>query len=196
MENLYLWLVFAALVVLTAVVMFFASRSVSRHNKQTREALAEIKRLKALKDEYQNLTSEQARSAEPSELLDGCYAVLEAKLEAADDADKLFSELPESQQNIYALYCFLEDCEQSLSFYFKNNDTVLQQKAVPSVKAIGYAEILPAVEAVSAMYDETREDVSLDDKDIAQADSEFENLFSKEKFLLLTKDYIAENSAI
>ena len=52
MEYWYLWLIFAALVIITAVVIVFAGKAVSARNEQTREIMAQLDRLKALKDKY------------------------------------------------------------------------------------------------------------------------------------------------
>ena len=107
MEYWYLWLILAGLVIITAVVIVFAGRSVSAHNEQTKEIMARLERLKEMKDKYKDLTPEKVENAEAEELFEGVNAVLQAKIEKADDGDKAFSEFNDEQKIIYTLNCFI-----------------------------------------------------------------------------------------
>ena len=81
MEYWYLWLIFAALVIITAVVIVFAGKAVSARNEQTKEIMAQLDRLKALKDKYTDLTVEKVENADPEELLEGVCTVLQVKID-------------------------------------------------------------------------------------------------------------------
>ncbi|MBE6827518.1 MAG: hypothetical protein E7514_02750 [Ruminococcaceae bacterium] len=192
MEYWYLWLIFAVLVIVTAVVIVFASRAVSSHNAETRRMYAEIDRLKKLKDKYKNLDRDLALSSEPAELLEGVNAVLQAKIEGAENAEAEFDTFGEEAKNLYTLKYFLEDSSRALSFFFKNNGAVLTKRAVPSLEAIGYTDILDTVKRQSEMYDSDNEDVSLDYKEAENLDNEFRIRFSETEFLNSVKQYICQ----
>lgn len=194
MDYWYLWLLLAVLAVLTVIVIFFASRAVSRHNAETKKQLDEIKRMKALKDKYKNISADGLKSADASEVLAGHFAVIEAKLESADNPEERFEELSAVEKNIYVLYCFCEDCSVSLSFFFKNNENSFAALITDALDKIGYKEILPLVQEEMTMFDEDNEDVSIDADKIKVCDEKFQSVFSQGRLHSLTKEYIIKNS--
>lgn len=193
MENWYLWLIFAGLVAVTAVVVVLAGKSVSSHNEQTREFMSRLERLKEMKDKYKDLTVEKVKNAEPEELFEGLNAVLQAKIEKADDGDTAFSEFNNEQKIIYALNCFINEIPDGLSMFFSEYTSQITDLIIPALTAIDAKEILPLVKAEFEMYDDSNESVSFDKNLKANIDSDFADVFSKEKLLIEIKNFVKDN---
>lgn len=192
-EYWYLWLVFAALVVLTAVITVFAGKALSSHNAETKRLLAEIDRLKALKDKFKDLSSEKAENADSKELLEGVTAVLQAKVEKADDGEAEFSSFNEAQKYIYTLNYFAEDAADSLSFFFKNNGPELTDVILPALEAIGAENITPFVRSEHDMFDENNEAASIDSVLLEENDKKFAKLYIEKELCDKVKNYIKSN---
>lgn len=126
MEYWYLWLIFAALVIITAVVIVFAGKAVSARNEQTKEIMAQLDRLKALKDKYTDLTVEKVENADPEELLEGVCTVLQVKIDKSDDPDAEFAAFNEDQKTIYVLHCFISEYNSELSSFFSDTQATFQ----------------------------------------------------------------------
>lgn len=193
MEYWYLWLIFAGLVAVTAVVVVLAGKSVSSHNEQTREFMSRLERLKEMKDKYKDLTVEKVENAEPEELFEGLNAVLQAKIEKADDGDTAFSEFNNEQKIIYALNCFINEIPDGLSMFFSEYTSQITDLIIPALTAIDAKEILPLVKAEFEMYDDSNESVSFDKNLKANIDSDFADVFSKEKLLIEIKNFVKNN---
>ena len=193
MEYWYLWLIFAGLVAVTAVVVVLAGKSVSSHNEQTREFMSRLERLKEMKDKYKDLTVEKVENAEPEELFEGLNAVLQAKIEKADDGDTAFSEFNNEQKIIYALNCFINEIPDGLSMFFSEYTSQITDLIIPALTAIDAKEILPLVKAEFEMYDDSNESVSFDKNLKATIDSDFADVFSKEKLLIEIKNFVKNN---
>ncbi len=193
MEYWYLWLIFAGLVAVTAVVVVLAGKSVSSHNEQTREFMSRLERLKEMKDKYKDLTVEKVKNAEPEELFEGLNAVLQAKIEKADDGDTAFSEFNNEQKIIYALNCFINEIPDGLSMFFSEYTSQITDLIIPALTVIDAKEILPLVKAEFEMYDDSNESVSFDKNLKANIDSDFADVFSKEKLLIEIKNFIKDN---
>ena len=193
MEYWYLWLIFAGLVAVTAVVVVLAGKSVSSHNEQTREFMSRLERLKEMKDKYKDLTVEKVKNAEPEELFEGLNAVLQAKIEKADDGDTAFSEFNNEQKIIYALNCFINEIPDGLSMFFSEYTSQITDLIIPALTVIDAKEILPLVKAEFEMYDDSNESVSFDKNLKANIDSDFADIFSKEKLLIEIKNFIKDN---
>lgn len=193
MEYWYLWLIFAGLVAVTAVVVVLAGKSVSSHNEQTREFMSRLERLKEMKDKYKDLTVEKVENAEPEELFEGLNAVLQAKIEKADDGDTAFSEFNNEQKIIYALNCFINEIPDGLSMFFSEYTSQITDLIIPALTAIDAKEILPLVKAEFEMYDDSNESVSFDKNLKANIDSDFADVFSKEKLLIEIKNFVKDN---
>ncbi len=193
MEYWYLWLIFAGLVAVTAVVVVLAGKSVSSHNEQTREFMSRLERVKEMKDKYKDLTVEKVENAEPEELFEGLNAVLQAKIEKADDGDTAFSEFNNEQKIIYALNCFINEIPDGLSMFFSEYTSQITDLIIPALTAIDAKEILPLVKAEFEMYDDSNESVSFDKNLKANIDSDFADVFSKEMLLIEIKNFVKDN---
>ena len=193
MEYWYLWLILAGLVIITAVVIVFAGRSVSAHNEQTKEIMARLERLKEMKDKYKDLTPEKVENAEAEELFEGVNAVLQAKIEKADDGDKAFSEFNDEQKIIYTLNCFIPEVSDGLSVFFNEYTTEITDIIVPALTRVGADDLLPLVKSEYEMYDDRNEEVSFDRDTKEKTDSDFADIYSKEKLLEEIKVFIKNN---
>ena len=193
MEYWYLWLILAALVIITAVVIVFAGKSVSAHNEQTKEIMARLERLKEMKDKYKDLTPEKVENAEAGKLFEGVNAVLQAKIEKADDGDKAFAEFNDEQKIIYTLNCFIPEVEDGLSMFFNEYTSEITDIIVPALTRVGADDLLPLVKAEYEMYDDRNEEVSFDRDIKEKSDSDFADIYSKEKLLEEIKQFIKNN---
>lgn len=193
MEYWYLWLILAGLVIITAVVIVFAGRSVSAHNEQTKEIMARLERLKEMKDKYKDLTPEKVENVEAEELFEGVNAVLQAKIEKADDGDKAFSEFNDEQKIIYTLNCFIPEVSDGLSMFFNEYTNEITDIIVPALTRVGADDLLPLVKSEYEMYDDRNEDVSFDRDTKEKNDSDFADIYSKEKLLEEIKEFIKNN---
>lgn len=194
-EYWYLWLVFAVLVVVTAVVIVFASKAVSSHNEETKRILAELDRLKALKDKYKDLTPEKVEAAESKELLDGVNAVLQARIEKAEDdkVDAEFASFNNAQKNVYVLSLFIEDACENLSSYFDDFNIEFAKILLSALETVGAKDILALAEKEFEMFDDNNENVSLDKGLIKKTDEEFAEIYSENRLLEQIKTYIKNN---
>lgn len=193
MEYWYLWLILAGLVIITAIVIVFAGRSVSAHNEQTKEIMARLERLKEMKDKYKDLTPEKVENADAEELFEGVNAVLQAKIEKADDGDKAFSEFNDEQKIIYTLNCFIPEVSDGLSMFFNEYTSEITDIIVPALTRVGADDLLPLVKSEYEMYDDRNEEVSFDRDTKEKNDSDFADIYSKEKLLKEIKEFIKNN---
>ncbi len=194
MEYWYLWVAFALLVVVTVIVLKKASASLSLHNNDRQALIKELQRLKELKDKFSDLTDEKIDSAEPSELLQGVTAVLQAKVEKSENPNAVFNSFNEAQKNVYTLNYFIEDVRESLSFFFKNNGEPLISVAHGALLEAGCEELSELCKAEFSMYDENNEEVSLSEEKLRETDTLFNEAYSEEKLLKKIKAYIKENA--
>ncbi len=191
MEYWYLWAIFVVLCIVTAFVLKKASKALRLHNDDQKRMFDEIERLKTLKTQFQNADGETVRAADPGLLLAGAYAVLQAELERAENPNARFAAMCSARQYVYALSCFLEDTEENLTFFFKNNCEPILHLAVDALDAVGAENISEIVRREYAMFDENNETVSLDTERFSEFDAEFTESFDKPRLLKQVKQYIA-----
>ena len=105
MEYWYLWLIFIVLCAVTAFVLKKASAALQQHNSDTKQMYDEIERLKTLKDKYKNADAQQIAEAPAEELLAGMCAVLQAKIERAENANACFCAFsaPQGAKRCYSI---------------------------------------------------------------------------------------------
>lgn len=191
MEYWYLWLIFAALVVITAVVIMFAGKAVSARNEQTKEIMAQIDRLKALKDKYTDLTVEKVENADPEELLEGVCTVLQVKIDKSDDPDAEFAAFNEDQKTIYVLHCFISEYNSELSSFFSDYTSDFSGHLV--VAAFLVPEYHPFISTEFGLYSDSDCGAPFDKELKDKTDAEFDKIYSKEKFLEAAKTFIKDN---
>lgn len=191
MEYWYLWLIFAALVVITAVVIMFAGKAVSARNEQTKEIMAQLDRLKALKDKYSDLTVEKVENADPEELLEGVCTVLQVKIDKSDDPDAEFAAFNEDQKTIYVLHCFISEYNSELSSFFSDYTSDFSGHLV--VAAFLVPEYHPFISTEFGLYSDSDCGAPFDKELKDKTDAEFDKIYSKEKFLETAKTFIKDN---
>lgn len=191
MEYWYLWLIFAALVVITAVVIAFAGKAVSARNEQTKEIMAQLDRLKALKDKYTDLTVEKVENADPEELLEGVCTVLQVKIDKSDDPDAEFAAFNEDQKTIYVLHCFISEYNSELSSFFSDYTSDFSGHLV--VAAFLVPEYHPFISTEFGLYSDSDCGAPFDKELKDKTDAEFDKIYSKEKFLKAAKTFIKDN---
>lgn len=185
----------AALVVLCAVVLYFAIRATVRHNKNFREDEAKIIRMKKLKETFENLSAETIKKAESEDLLEGVALHYQLRIQKHEDIEKAFRELPLCARYIYVLDIFTSEGAVPSEFY-KNNGNILRELFVPALEAIGESKLSEIVLPLSRMYDPKDEMASIDNSVIKKADEKFAQAYGSEEFKLKAADYIrsqAEN---
>ena len=146
MDYWYLWVIFALLCVLTVFVLRKASAALCSSSAERERVEAELKRLKQLKDTYQNVSAEIVDAAEPRELLEGANAVLQAKVEKAADAEACFATFTDAQKYMYTLLYYLEDSRENAVFFLRNNGEPLLGTAAPALAAIGEKTLAAALD--------------------------------------------------
>lgn len=194
MEFWYLWVVFAVLCVATVFVILKASKALRGHNEETKRTYAQIERLTALKADFRGASAEKVHSAEAVCVLDGAFAVLQAKLENDADPDRCFAEMNEPQQNIYTLYWLVQDVQTSLSFFFKNNGEPLRAFCPRALNAVGAPELGKIADEMYAMFDETNEEASLEPAKLDTLDAAFAKALDRSALLARVQNYAAEHA--
>ena len=194
MEFWYLWVVFAVLCVATVFVILKASKALRGHNEETKRTYAQIERLTALKADFRGASAEKVRGEDAAHVLDGAFAVLQAKLENDADPDRCFAEMNEPQQNIYTLYWLVQDVQTSLSFFFKNNGEPLRAFCQRALHAVGANTLGKAAEEMYAMFDETNEEASLEPAKLDTLDAAFAKALDRSALLVRVQSYAAEHA--
>lgn len=191
----YLWLICAVLAVVTVVGIIFAARAAHSHNEEVKKQLEELKRLKLLKDKYKSFDKEMLEGADKSEVLEGTMAVLQSRIEKADDAEAEFAAFNEPQKYIYTLNYFLEDVEaEGLAFFFNNNGDELRSVAADALTAVGYESAASPVNSIWKMFDDTCVNSPMDLETLDRTDEQFASTFDKQVLLAKIKDYIITNA--
>lgn len=193
MEYWYLWVIFAVLCVATALVLRKASGALRSHKDEQEKAFREIEHYKALKEEFRDADEQKVRAADPETVLTGMYAILEARIQRADNPDACFLSMTDAGQNIYTMHYFLEDIKEGLSHFFHYNGEPLRAVPVRALEAIGETALAEITRDMYAMFDESREDVSLDTQMQAEYDRRFAESFDRARVLEHCKQYIADN---
>ena len=97
----YLVIVFVIVCAVTAVIMYFAARAYSRHQRDYKNQEKEIKRLLELKEKYQTLSESVIMSAQDNELLEGTALSYQLVLQKIDDNEAAFEEMSDCKKDIY-----------------------------------------------------------------------------------------------
>lgn len=192
-EYWYMWLVLAVLVAVLVLVIRRASKTAKKRSEIMKQQRENMERFKYLNDKYKNLDKELAEAADAKELAEGVTTVLQYRLEKSQNPDEEFKNAEQWKREVYALYYFDEDCQTSLSFFFKNNGEPLPSVAVKGLKSIGVDKIYPTVAQMYSMYDENNESVSLDKSKVEELDKKFTEIFDREAYFELIRKYIIHN---
>lgn len=191
----YLWLLLLVVSAL-AVFVWIKAMSASRERREKLKKEAEIwKKDYELRQEFKTLSSEKLNSTQKNKILSGVCMNIQIELEAASDINNAFLELPQEKKHIYCLEYFDEDASKALSLFFKNNGSPLTDYIIESVKAVGYNELLPFLEAIYPMYDDDS-DTSIDYAVIEKTDDKFKEVYNSNKLYDLVAEYVKQNKEI
>lgn len=191
----YLWVLLLVVSVLAIFVCIKAS-SASRIRREKLKKEAEIwKKDYELRQEFRTLTSEKLNSTDSNKMLSGVCMNIQIALENAPDMNEAFSMLPNEKKYIYCLEYFDEDASKSLSTFFKNNGSPLTDFVTDAIKAVGYNELLPLVEALYPMYDDNTA-TSIDYSVIEKTDDKFKEIYEQNKLYDLVTKYVKANKQI
>lgn len=195
MQNYgYLLGILAAVIVIFAVVLYFAAKAYSKHMRAYRSEEAELKRLTALKEKYRPFEVETIKNAPAEEILEGVALVYQVYLQKKDDMEKEFLLLKEEQQLIYVLDVFVSD--GSLKVFFAENTNILRSRIVPALRLVGLTEEAERAEKIRKMYDVTEEEASLSEKIIEEEDNYFAENGILSRIKLAGAEYIKENVSL
>lgn len=192
-EYWYLWLILVALVGVLIFVMNKASKAAKKRSEMMKQQRENMERFRAIYYKYKNLDKDLAESADARELAEGVTTVLQYSLEKSQNPDYEYKNAAQWKREVYALFYFDEDCQESLSFFFKNNSEPLPSVAVNGLKSIGADKIYSIVAQMYAMYDDNNESVSLDKEKVADLDEKFTGIFDREEYFELVRNYILNN---
>lgn len=186
----YLYVVLVALIVLTVFVGKKASKAAKKRNEEVRKYEETMQRYKFLKEKYSDISKDDAENAPSDELCEGVTALIQIKLEKAENPDEEFKLLHQWEREVYSLYYFAEDCKTSLSFFFKNNAQPLPENALSGLMTVGESRLYALAAAMNAMYDDNNESVSLDMNRVNELDEKFKSVFDKNQYFDNIKTYI------
>lgn len=189
----YMWLVLVVLIVVLIVVMRKASKAMKKRSETMKKQEEFAKRFKTLVEKYSSLDLQTAEKSDAAELAEGVTAVLQYQLEKSGNPDEEYKNAQQWKREVYALYYFTEDCQQSLSYFFKNNGEPLPSAALSGLKAIGADKLYSTAAQMHSMYDENNESVSLDKNRAAELNKKFSDIYNPDKFFELIKKYIINN---
>ncbi|MBR3789614.1 MAG: hypothetical protein IKJ86_06450 [Clostridia bacterium] len=191
----YLWVLLLVVSILAIFVCIKASAA-SRTRREKLRKEAEIwKKDYELRQEFRTLSLEKLNSTDTNKMLSGVCMNIQIELENAPDMNEAFSMLPNEKKYIYCLEYFDEDATKSLSTFFKNNGAPLTDFVTQAIKAVGYNEILPLVEALYPMYNDNS-DVSIDYTVIEKTDDKFREIYDQNKLYDLVTKYVKANKEI
>lgn len=193
MNNKQYIVLIIAVTVFAVFGIYKAVTSSAEHNRLYRQEEEKIKRLKFLKDKFSVLTAETVASSEDSDLLEGIALRCQLMLQKKDDMDGAFSVLSLPVQYIYTLDIFVSEVGKPTDF-FKNNGKPLTDLLLPALSAIGCENESRLLSPLKEMYDEDREDVSLDREKAALTDKKFEEVYDSSEVKLKAAKYIRDRA--
>lgn len=190
-EYGYLLIVLAVVTVVAAVIFYFAARAYSRHQREIKTQKAELDRLIALKERYNNLTKEAIESAENTELLEGVALSYQLLLQKQDDIECEFNKMNNDRKDIYTLDVFVQDA--SAKEFFSQNGDILRKRIVDALLKIGMTDFASQLSKVALMYDKYNESVSYDEKAIDELDKYIQENEILTEIKLRAAEYIKSN---
>lgn len=190
----YLILVFFAVLAIFIVVLNFAAKAYSKHQKLFKAEEAELKRLTALKEKYKDLSEEAISSAPDEELLEGVALIYQLFLQKKDNVEEEFLKLSSEIQSIYVLDVFVAD--GGVEEFFTANTNILRMRLVPALELIGLNEDAKRLSAISRMYDEDDYEASFSRKKLEDADKFFRDSDILSRIKLNSAKYIKENVSL
>lgn len=187
----YLIIVFFVVLAVFIVVLNFAAKAYSKHQKLFKAEEAELKRLTALKEKYKNFDEETIKSADSEELLEGIALIYQLYLQKKENIEEEFLKLTKEQQSIYVLDVFVSD--GSVKEFFSANTNILRMRLVSALQLIGLTEDANIINEISRMYDDDDLEASYSEKKIEDIDKILEDSEILSRIKLESAKYIKEN---
>ena len=184
-------LVFLGVCIVAVIVFYFAGKSRMKYVKTYKQQEEEIKRLTELKNKYIPLTEKKLNQGDDEEILEAASLVYQIKFEKSEFPELEYKKLTDVQKNIYALDIFVSD--KTATEFFNLNDTMLKSRLYPALEMIGFDLAMDEFKAVSDMYDESNEQVSLDKSRLTVLDEIIGQNDILRKIKLCAAEYIKSN---
>lgn len=154
----YLVIVFVVVCAVAGVIMYFAAKAYSRHQREYKKQEKEIKRLLELKERYKELTKDVIMSADDGELLEGTALSYQLVLQKIDDNEAAFEQMSDCKKDIYTLDVFVSDA--SVKTFFSENGDILRKRIVGALDRIGMEAFSKDLNEIALMFDVSDETVS------------------------------------
>ena len=128
-------------------------------------------------------------------LIVGMCMRIQTALEKEKSPNEAFLALPEVKRNAMTLGYLFEDSQVTLSNFFRSNGEPLLSAAKNAVEKVIGGEYVEIFDRMFPMFDESNEDVSVNETLVKQYDSEFKELMknSGASIYKTAADYIREN---
>jgi len=194
MQNWYLWAIIIILIPITAFVCYKAAVATKDAKREREKMINSLNRSRELKNEFEGIGEQGILDSDNARLLEGMALLTDLKLRKEIRPNEAFAGLPEERKIAYVLNCILEDCDGTVSSFFKRNTPPVSSLASVALSAAGMNELSGLFESVFPMFDEDDEEFSLDEEKIKAADKQFGRLFNKDDFILLAGQYIKNNA--
>ncbi len=190
----YLWALIIILIPITAYVCYRAAAAARQARIEREKTIEELNNAKSLKDEFSLISKENLEKADNLRVLSGLALLVDLRLRKEIKPKEAFEELPEEWKYTYVLNCILEDCEGSVSSFFRKNTYPISFLASSALEKAGFKELSELFSSLYDMFDDENEDVSIDNEKIKAADSEFGRLFNRNEFINSAAAYIKINA--
>ncbi len=154
----YLLIVFVVVLIVAAVIFYFAVRAVSNHNRDFKAQESEMRRLLALKEKYMYFTEDTLEENDEKELLEGVALSYQIRLQRQENPEKAYDELNDEKKYVYVLDVFCADGD--VRTFFSQNGEIVKDKILPALESIGMEDFSARLKVVYDMYDNSNEEVS------------------------------------
>lgn len=190
----YLWALVIILIPVTAYVCFKATQAARQAREEREKTIEQLNDAKSLKDEFSGISAEDLKNAKDERVLRGTAILVDLKLRKEIKPAEAFEKLPAEWKNAYVLNCVLEDCDNSVSSFFRKNTDPVSSLASKALKTAGLDGLSLLFESVFPMFDEDNEKVSVDSEKIKAADGKFGELFNRDEYIKTAAAYIKNNA--
>lgn len=192
-DKPYLLILLVVLAALAVFAVIKAAAASSKRYGKNREIMEKLKADAELRREFEPLTPEKARSAEPEKLVGGVALGLCARIEKAADMTAEFESFTEEQKELYALHFVLEDGAEKLSGFFKMNGSPLTDYAKKAVERLYDGEAVTAFCREFSAYDERDEVTSLIPAEVEKNDEIFKRFTESSDLYSPAAEFILDN---
>ena len=186
----YILLIFALLIV-TIFLCFEAARSSIKRGRENQKILDRLNKEKELIEKYKAFERGENPQVCDENLVRGKALLIQSRVSNASDINAFFDSLCREDKILYALECFLEDYNGSLSSFFKLNT----QPLTPLCKEFfeKYYENKKVSEIYNRLYcifDENNEEISFEKSEVEGLDEEFAEVFKLQELFLSARKYL------